>query len=364
MDREAKLQLAKSKLSKFQQKKSKITTKLEDLKDESQYSAENQTLQEQPVTEKVESIPITVDILQSEAKINTNMPEQTAMNQESHINEIKDLVEVNSDYAFERYRDQITQLESQCQYYSDMYQTISVENEELVNALNKMKAFVENEKLYHHRKDDLDAEKGLLDKERLKLIKWESSLKQREMELEQHHFQLEERNRQLDKDQLQLEMQYDSYNLSEKEQNDKASEVFLQEVERERSNLINENENLRVLLDEERFKYQNLTESSKERVNELTNELSNFRIRITELESREKDIQSNGNMHGSEFLHSEPSAKVLQEWIDYYGNLCQTLTETIGQYEQKRLEMSQQISYSHMGESMTSFVNIVADLAR
>ena len=56
---------------------------------------------------------------------------------------------------------------------------------------------------------------------------------------------------------------------------------------------------------------------------------------------------------------------VLQEWIDYYKSLCDNLNETIGQYEHKRLELSQKLaipSYGH--DSMHNLVNIIADLAK
>ena len=331
MDREAKLKLAKAKLSKFQKSKSR---KVEfSSSNELVSNAKIQETRIVPNNSEQKNVKVDLQSLENEDEINLSedmkqsdfIPQtlsssakedkDPAINSKSTRDLLSSQNEAFSSASYvtneaEYYINQISQLEGHCQYYSDLYQQISAENEELLHAMDRLKAYVVDEKDLDTLQRELDNEKAKLQSKVIELEEREKSFDEAQQETQNYVKQVEESRYHLE---LELERlrQLQANNTSSIQLQNEYHKL-IQDLEHER-NLIRQKEhelnfileeadyNNRRTLEEERKKL--IAELNDDRENDLNSSWAEYNKRMDLLNIRDKNLEE--RLHGIDIREQE-----------------------------------------------------------
>ena len=345
MEREAKLKLAKAKLSKFQKSKSRNVEP-----NSSNELASNAKIQKTRIvpnnTEKknIEVEPqvlaIADEIHPSEAIKQSDFIPQTlstsakednypAINSKSTRDILSSQNEVFSSSSYgtieaEYYINQISRLEGQCQYYSDLYQQISAENEELLHAMNRLKAYLVDEKDLDTLQRELDNEKAMLESKVIELEEREKSLDAAQQETQNYVKQVEESRYQLeleDNNTNSIQLQNEYHKLIQDLEHERN---LIRQKEHELNFILEEADyNNRRTLEEERKKL--IAELNGDRGNDLNSSWAEINKRMGLLNIREKKLEE--RLHGIEIREHELETLKLE--IENERRELQTHEETL-----------------------------------
>jgi chromosome segregation ATPase len=325
MDREAKLLLARSKLSKFQKKKKEKDSIIEG-SGVGEFSESNEIMASKVLTNDLVVNGESGDLNQQSITLNKS-------------EEIPDPIRENDIHSP---RGEETASEDMLSYFKSMYEKVSEENARFIDALATMKSYCEqlrvnNEDLqiklaaFEQNQDYVKSSRVDDEFEQKRLQTWQNELDEREqslMEREKIHTdsmqELMHDEAKLRKGQEWLQLQQDEFR---KEQNDLARKTLRSQEEFElmHTRAVQDLEVAEALIAQKDTEIRDLQEKLNSlkfsKYEEFESQLDEFKNQKEQFEEEKFEFEK----YKDAVDHNKSPPEDLQTWIDYYSGKCEEL---------------------------------------